>query len=138
MQDTIFTKIIQREIPADILYEDEHALAFLDINPNSVGHTLVVPKKPFVNIFDIDDETLTRLMHAVRIVALALQQTLQAEGMHINSNHGAAAGQEVFHFHFHLIPRHARSEFAFDWARVPYEKEKAAALAASVRTLLSR
>lgn len=113
MEDTIFDKIIRREIPAEIVYEDEHALAFLDIHPVAPGHTLVVPKKRIRNIFDADDETLAQVMHAIRIVAPAVRDAVGAHGVHINSNHEAAAGQIVFHLHFHIIPRHARSEFRF-------------------------
>lgn len=113
MEDCIFCKIVRGEIPSHKVYEDEHALAFLDSKPTTPGHTLVIPKKHFANIFDIDDETLAQTMRAVRLVAPAVRDAMFAHGVHVNSNHGAAAGQLVFHLHFHIVPRHERSEFAF-------------------------
>ena len=106
-------KIVKREIPADIVYEDAQTLAFLDIKPIALGHTLVIPKKPFENIFDIDDETLSAIMRTVRKISPAVRDAVGAHGVHINSNHGEAAGQVVHHLHFHIIPRHARNEFEF-------------------------
>ena len=113
MDKNVFMKIIDRELPAHIIYEDDETLAFLDIGPVSDGHTLVIPKKPYTNIFDIDDETLAAVMRTVRKVAPAVRDAVGAKGVHINSNHGEEAGQEVPHFHFHIIPRKSRSEFTF-------------------------
>jgi histidine triad (HIT) family protein len=132
MEDTVFAKIIRREIPAEIVYEDDDALAFLDIQPNAPGHTLVVPKKPVANVFDADDETLAALMRAVRKVAPAVRDAVGAKGVHINSNHGEAAGQVVFHLHFHVIPRHARSEFEF-WPHASATPEELKAVAERIR-----
>jgi histidine triad (HIT) family protein len=132
MEDTVFSKIIRREIPAEIVYEDDDTIAFLDIQPNAPGHTLVVPKKPVANIFDADDETLAALMRAVRMVAPAVRDAVGAQGVHINSNHGEAAGQVVFHLHFHVIPRHARSEFEF-WPHTSAAPEELKAVAERIR-----
>lgn len=126
-------KIIRREIPADILYEDEDTLAFLDIAPNAPGHTLVIPKKPFVNIFDIDDETLAAVIRTVRKVAPAVRDAVGAKGVHINSNHGEEAGQVVPHFHFHIIPRRDRNEFTF-WPKVEYAEGERAKIAEEIRS----
>lgn len=137
MEKTVFAKIIDRELPADIVYEDEHTLAFLDIAPNSPGHTLVIPKKPFVNIFDIDEETLTAVMRTVRKVAPAVRDAVGAKGVHINSNHGEEAGQVVPHLHFHIIPRHERDEFSF-WPHKKYESaEESKGIAESIRSGIS-
>jgi histidine triad (HIT) family protein len=105
MEDTIFMKIIRKEVPADIVYEDEETLAFLDIHPLNPGHTLVLPKKFARNIFDIDDNTLAAIIRTVRKIALALRDVLGAEGVNIRMNNEPAAGQDVFHFHIHVIPR---------------------------------
>lgn len=113
MQDTIFMKIIRREIPAHVVYEDDDTIAFLDVNPTAPGHTLVVPKTFAENIFDVDDTTLAAVMRTVRRIAPAVRDAVGAHGVHINSNHGAAAGQIVPHLHIHIIPRHDRSEFEF-------------------------
>ncbi|HEX8591497.1 MAG TPA: HIT family protein [Candidatus Paceibacterota bacterium] len=113
MEKTVFMKIIDRELPAHIVYEDDDTLAFLDIGPVAEGHTLVIPKKPFKNIFDIDDETLAAIMRTVRKIAPVVRDSVGAKGVHINSNHGEEAGQEVPHIHFHIIPRKDRTEFQF-------------------------
>lgn len=136
MEKNVFEKIIDRELPADIVYEDDKTLAFLDIAPTTHGHTLVIPKKPVVNIFDADEETLDAVMRTIRTIAPAVRDAVGAHGLHINSNHGEAAGQEVPHLHFHIIPRHARSEFSF-WPHEPYEQGQAADLAEKIRAQLS-
>lgn len=133
MEDTIFMKIIRREVPANIVYEDDATIAFLDVRPNAPGHTLVVPKKPVQNIFDADDETLVAVMRTVRKIAPAIRDAVGAQGMHINSNHGAAAGQIVFHLHFHIIPRHDRSEFSFSWPEKECAPGDAATIAEKIR-----
>lgn len=137
MEKTVFQRIIDRELPADIIYEDEDTLAFLDIAPNAPGHTLVIPKKPFVNVFDIDDETLAAVMRTVRKVAPAVRDAVGAKGVHINSNHGEEAGQVVPHLHFHIIPRHDRNGFTF-WPHQKYESpEEAKHLAERIRSQIS-
>ena len=117
MEDTIFMKIIRKEVPAHIVYEDEETLAFLDVKPSAPGHTLVIPKKFATNIFDVDEATLSAVMRTVRKIAPAVRDAVGAHGVHINSNHGAAAGQVVFHLHFHIIPRQKRSDFSFSWPK---------------------
>lgn len=135
MEDNIFMKIVRRELPADIVYEDEDTLAFLDINPTAPGHTLVVPKKPAVNIFDVDAETLAKTVATVRKISPAVRDAVGAHGVHINSNHEAAAGQIVFHLHFHIIPRHDRSEFEF-WPHKEAEPEEQKKIAEKIRERL--
>lgn len=135
MEDTVFGKIIRREIPADIVYEDDETLAFMDIQPNVPGHTLVIPKKPIRNIFDADDATLAAVMRTVRKLAPAVRDAVDAKGVHINSNHGAEAGQMVFHLHFHIIPRHDRSEFEF-WPHGNVTKEEITSVAEQIRAKL--
>ncbi len=125
MEDTIFMKIIRREIPAEIVYEDDDTLAFLDIRPTNPGHTLVIPKKPFQNIFDIDDETLAAVMRAVRKIAPAVRDAVGAEGLNITMNNEAAAGQVVFHYHVHVIPRFGNDTFRL-WPGKPYPSTTAA------------
>lgn len=105
--DSLFAKIIAREIPAEIVYEDEIVLAFLDINPINHGHTLVVPKKQFKDVFDGDSETLAHMMKVGQKVAQALKTTSLADGVNLIMNNGAEAGQEVWHAHLHVIPRKA-------------------------------
>jgi histidine triad (HIT) family protein len=136
MEDTVFGKIIRREIPAEIVYEDDETLAFLDAAPVAPGHTLVIPKKPVRNIFDADDATLAALMRTVRKIAPAIRDAAGAHGLHINSNHEAAAGQVVFHLHFHIIPRIERGTYEF-WPHQPYAPGEAAAMAAKLREAIN-
>lgn len=135
MEDTIFMKIIRREVPAHIVYEDDDTIAFLDAHPNVPGHTLVVPKKFAENIFDVDDANLATVMRTVRKIAPAVRDAVGAHGVHVNSNHGEAAGQIVFHLHFHIIPRHDRKEFAF-WPHRDIPTKDAAAIAEKIRARL--
>ncbi|MFH1178407.1 MAG: HIT family protein [bacterium] len=135
MKDTIFMKIVRREIPAEIVYEDDDTLAFLDVKPITPGHTLVVPKKHAENIFDIEEETLAAVMRTIRKISPAVRDAVNAHGVHINSNHGEAAGQIVSHLHFHIIPRHARGEFSF-WPQNDYTSSDAASIAAAIRAKL--
>jgi len=134
MEGTIFMKIVRREIPAHIVYEDEHTLAFLDIAPNTTGHTLVIPKAFCENVFDCSAETLAYVMETVRKIAPVVRDAVGARGVHINSNHGHEAGQEVPHLHFHIIPRHARDEFTFCWDKLPYDAVTMESLAQNIRS----
>ena len=104
-EDTIFDKIIRREIPAEIVYEDADTLAFLDIHPNNTGHTLVIPKKSVRNLFEMDEQTLTAVMKTVQKVARAVKESMHADGINIAMNNDSAAGQVIFHAHIHVIPR---------------------------------
>lgn len=102
----IFAKILRGEIPSAKVYEDEHCLAFLDVMPQAPGHTLVVPKYPSRNILDASPENLAHTITVVQKVANAVQEAFDADGIYIAQFNGPAAGQTVFHLHFHIIPRH--------------------------------
>lgn len=108
MDNCIFCKIVSKEIPSDVVYEDEHTMAFLDIRPVAKGHTLVIPKQHFHDILDADDEALSQVIVTCKKVAKALIAVTGAAGFNTGSNNGEAAGQEIFHMHFHLIPRHQK------------------------------
>ncbi|MDD4900591.1 MAG: HIT family protein [Patescibacteria group bacterium] len=103
----IFCKIISGELPSHKVYEDENVLAFLDISPVNPGHTLVVPKKHFVDLEDADEATLCAVIKAVKRVGLSIKNNLGAAGYNLGMNNGAVAGQVVPHLHFHLMPRQA-------------------------------
>lgn len=103
---TIFSKIISKEIPADIVYEDENILAFLDINPVNPGHTLVIPKEPSTDGLETNPEVLSQIIKIGQRVAQAQKKTLGCPGVNFVMNNGEAAGQEVFHTHLHVIPRY--------------------------------
>lgn len=101
----IFCAIAAKRAPASIVYENENAIAFLDIHPVVEGHTLVIPKNHCRNVFDIDDESGRAVMHASRVVARALRAAFNADGLTILQSNERAGGQAVFHYHAHLAPR---------------------------------
>ena len=103
--DDLFLKIIAGDIPSARIYEDAQVVAFLDINPNNKGHALVVPRQKFRNIFDGDSELLAHMMVVAQKIARAQSESLHADGVNIIMNNEAAAGQEIFHAHLHVIPR---------------------------------
>ena len=105
MSDCIFCKIVAGEVPAHKVYEDDFALAFLDISPTTPGHTLVIPKEHHEKFDDIPEETLGSYMNAVQKVSKAVDA--YSEGFNLLQNNGRVAGQLVFHVHFHVIPRRA-------------------------------
>lgn len=102
--DNIFAKILRGEIPAFKVYENEHTLAFMDVMPQSEGHTLVIPKTRARNFFDIDAEMLAHLIHSTQHVAKAVRAAFEPDGMRIIQFNEPAAGQTVFHIHFHIVP----------------------------------
>lgn len=106
----IFCKIINNEIPSYKIYEDEDVLAILDISQTTYGHTLVIPKKCFKNIFDIDETSLSKVMNVVSLISKKYKEK-GIEGINILNNNGSIAGQEVDHFHMHIIPRYNDDEF---------------------------
>jgi histidine triad (HIT) family protein len=101
----IFAKILRDEIPAVKVYEDSHTLAFMDVMPQAPGHTLVIPKTAAANLFEIDTATGGAVLATTRKVAKAVQTAMQADGIMLNQFNGLAAGQTVFHFHMHIVPR---------------------------------
>lgn len=102
----IFAKILRGEAPAAKVFEDEHVFAFMDVFPQSRGHTLVISKETRArNLFDVEPEPLERLVLGVQRVAKAVRAALKPDGVMINQFNGAPAGQTVFHLHVHIVPR---------------------------------
>ena len=108
--DCIFCAIAAGEIPSFKVYEDDFALAYLDINPCSEGHTLVIPKAHSAGLLDTPDAALGEMVARVRKVTARLKEVLRCDGFNILQNNGEAAGQSVFHLHFHIVPRYAGGE----------------------------
>lgn len=111
--DCIFCAIGAGEIPSFKIYEDEVSLAYLDINPFSFGHTLVIPKAHSANLAETSDETLAMLVSRVKKIARHIKETLPCDGYNILQNNGEAAGQSVHHIHFHIVPRMAGDKLEF-------------------------
>ena len=104
--DCIFCKIIKGEIPAEIVYKDDHVMAMLDVNPKAPGHTIVVPRQHIETVLDLPDDELSHFFGAVKHVTEMITKTLRPDGFTLGINHGRAAGQAVDHLHFHIIPRY--------------------------------
>jgi histidine triad (HIT) family protein len=117
MESCIFCQIINGDSPASVIYEDVDVMALLDINPVQRGHALVIPKKHFVDIWDIDPEVLTKVVSVTKRVAQRMKDVLDTEGVNTFSANGRPAGQDVYHFHMHVIPlgRGERTKFAGWW-----------------------
>jgi histidine triad (HIT) family protein len=109
--DNVFAKILRGDLPAHKVWEDDHTLAFMDIMPQAEGHTLVIPKCPARDLFDLPAEYLGPTLDTTQRVARAVKQAFAAEGIMIAQLSGAAAGQTVFHVHFHILPRFAGIDF---------------------------
>ncbi len=110
MDNCIFCKIAQHEIPGKIIYEDEQCMAFLDLSQATNGHTLVIPKKHFANVLEVDEDTLAHMMKVVQKVAKEIEKKMNAKGFNIITNMNEIAGQSVHHFHIHIIPRYQEDE----------------------------
>ena len=107
--ENIFAKILRGELPAHAVFEDEQTLAILDVMPQADGHTLILPRSPARDFFDLDDQYCTAVLRTARKVAAAVRQAFGADGIRIMQLNGEAAGQTVFHYHLHLIPCHAET-----------------------------
>ena len=110
MSECIFCKIIDGSIPSAKIYEDEHVYAFMDIMPLTKGHALVIPKNHKENVYDLSEEEASNLFKVVPKIASALKETFGPVGMNLLNNNGAPAGQSVFHFHLHFIPRYDQTD----------------------------
>lgn len=106
----IFCKIINGEIPSAKVYEDEHVYAFLDISQVTKGHTLVIPKVHTKDIFELPQDVAGHLFSSVPKIAQAIKEAYSLEGLNILNNNGEKAGQTVFHYHLHLIPRYGKGD----------------------------
>jgi len=124
MKDCVFCKIIKGDIPAQKVYENQHVLAFLDIAPTSPGHTLVVPKAHHENLITTPHDVACHCLDAIKKLAPAIVSATGTEGFNIGLNNGKAAGQAVFHTHFHIIPRIA-NDGLINWPHAKYKPGEA-------------
>lgn len=105
MPDCLFCKIANKEIPSDVVFEDDRVFAFLDINPSSSGHTMVIPKTHANTLSDLPEEEIQPFFSIVKKTVGAIRKSVSPDGFTLGMNYGRAAGQEVDHMHFHIIPR---------------------------------
>ena len=115
MENCIFCKIANGEIPAATLYEDENFRVILDLCPASKGHALILPKSHAANIYELSDEMAAKAMILAKKMATAMTAALKCDGFNIVQNNGECAGQTVFHFHMHLIPRYKGDQVGITW-----------------------
>ena len=114
-KECIFCKIANGEIPSTTLYEDEDFRVILDLGPATRGHALLLPKNHFANLFELDDETAQKAILVAKKMAGKMKAALGADGFNLVQNNGEAAGQTVFHFHMHLIPRYENDNAGILW-----------------------
>jgi histidine triad (HIT) family protein len=135
MENCLFCKIIAKEIPAQIVYEDESVIGFLDINPIQPGHTLVVPKIHSSGLHDATTQTLEIVIRATQKIANVLVRALDAEGFNVELNNGAVAGQLIPHLHFHNIPRRV-NDGSVGGHGTPYAEGVAETVAEKIRSAI--
>lgn len=137
MADTIFRKIIAGQVPCHKIYEDERVLAFLDINPLSRGHTLVIPKEPAVTLDQLSDDAAAALGRVLPRICRAVVAATGTREYNVLENNGSGAHQVVQHVHFHIIPKPGRDKgLGIGWPAAPLDAD-AAALAEKIRTAMS-
>lgn len=117
--ESIFTRIVKGEIPCHRVFENDHLLAFLDINPLCEGHTLVVPKRPAERLEDLPPEDAAQIARHLGVIARRVLAATGAEGYNVLQNNGRVAGQEVPYVHFHIIPRRAGDGLGYRWNAKP-------------------
>jgi histidine triad (HIT) family protein len=131
--DCLFCGIVAGDVPAQIIDSDEHTVAFMDINPATRGHALVVPREHAADLLDIDDDDLGRVMLAARRLTLRMQAALNPDGFNILNSCGRAAWQTVFHFHLHVIPRYNDDPLKLPWVPEGGDEDEIASTADEIR-----
>jgi len=133
MSDCVFCKIMAKQIPATVVHEDEHTLAFMDIGQVNPGHVLVALKKHAENIFALDEAQAAALFIAAARVARAIRGAFEPQGLSVYQANGAAAGQTVLHLHIHLVPRYEGDGMALTWPVKNPPREKLEGYAEKIR-----
>lgn len=127
-ENCIFCKIIAGEIPSNTIYEDDDFKVILDVSPASKGHALILPKNHVADIFTIDEDIAAKAMKLAKKLATHMKEVLHCDGFNILQNNGEVAGQTVFHFHMHLIPRYknAKNDDMILWNHLEFTPEELA------------
>jgi histidine triad (HIT) family protein len=137
MSTCVFCRIVAKEIPATLVHEDEHTLAFMDIGQVNPGHVLVAVKKHADNIFALEDAQAGAVFRAAARVARAIRGAFEPQGLSVYQANGAAAGQTVFHLHIHLVPRYEGDGMALTWPVKNPPREKLVEYAEKIRAKLA-
>jgi histidine triad (HIT) family protein len=130
--DCLFCKIVAGELPATIVAEDERTIAFMDINPATRGHALVIPRAHARDLYDVDPEDLAAVAVAAQRLATRVRDNLGADGVNLLNSSGAAAWQTVFHFHVHVIPRYEGDPLRLPWVPASGDMDEITAAAAQL------
>jgi len=138
MSDCVFCKIVAGQIPSTKVFEDEHTLAFMDLGQVNPGHVLVAVKKHAENLYALDDAQAAAVARASTRVARAIREAFKPEGLSVYQANGKAAGQTVFHYHVHLLPRHAGDGMQLTWPVKNPPREKLEDYAGRIRTTLAK
>lgn len=133
----IFCKIITGEIPSTNIFEDDNFKVIMDISPAAKGHAIILPKKHFKNLFEMDEETSSKALSIARKVAAAMMEELKCDGLNVLQNNGEAAGQTVFHYHIHLIPRYQGDQVNIAWKSGKYNDGEASSIALAIAKRMS-
>jgi histidine triad (HIT) family protein len=133
VEDCLFCGIVAGTVPGEIVDSDEHTVAFMDINPATPGHALIVPRDHSVDLTDVPDADLERTILAARRLARRMDEVLRPDGFNILNSCRAAAWQSVFHFHIHVIPRYADDPLELPWVPGPGEAAEIAEVAGRLR-----
>ncbi len=134
--DCVFCRIVARQIPATVVHEDEHTLAFMDLGHVNPGHVLVAVKKHAENLYTLDDAQAGAVLRAAARVARAIRDAFAPQGLSVYQANGKAAGQTVFHYHVHLVPRHDGDGMALSWPVKNPPRDKLEEYAAKIRASL--
>ena len=127
--DCIFCKIVAGDIPSTRVFEDERTIAFMDINPGTRGHLLVIPRAHSADLLEIGEEDLDACARTAQVMARRIKERLGADGVNLVNSCGAAAWQTVFHFHVHVIPRYKGDPLRLPWQPAPGDRDEIAAAA---------
>jgi histidine triad (HIT) family protein len=132
-EDCLFCGIVAGDVPGQIVDSDEHTVAFMDINPATRGHALVVPRRHSVDLMDVSDEDLGHTMLSARRLARRMDEVLKPDGFNLLNSCRSAAWQTIFHFHIHVIPRYDDDPLKLPWVPGPGDADEIAALADQLR-----
>lgn len=133
MENCVFCKIIAGIIPSTTVYEDDDFKAIMDISPAAKGHVIILPKKHVSNIYEMDDEIASKILIVAKKIATAVKDEFQCAGLNLLQNNGEAAGQTVFHYHMHIIPRKQGDKVTVTWEAGSYQDGEAAQIANALK-----